>query len=489
MQVKHVAIACRISEDTEGRGEGVDDQETWGRDYAVEHFPGLPVVVYRDNNISATDRETERPDFERLTADIQAGLVAHIVCTERSRLIRDAAGWFDYVDDVLLPAGIEVLHTRARGVMHVDDLAADVDAVLGRREVRVLRKRVLNKHARLAEQGRPHGGRRLGFVSGRDEEGRSTLEIVEEEADALRWAADAVLSGASLSIVAREWERRALPHPRGGKGPWRPEVVKKSLMAPSIAGLRIHHGVLRPATWEPILDEATWRRVVAALEHRTTVVGTNGKPFGVPHRMRPPRRWLLTGGIAVCGRPECGSPLGAQYRSVYKGRSPMAYYQCLPPARGGCSRLGILAEKFEAEVERRLLEHLDELAEFKQALATDEHEAKRDGILVEMTAVDKRRRDLARRWAAGLETEAERDAAREVLDADEERLSKELADLPAPAVDVDPAAIREAWGEMTFYERRRVVEIFIKPGGIVVLPAQGRNRFNPDRIAPIAWRI
>jgi DNA invertase Pin-like site-specific DNA recombinase len=55
-----VAIYCRISIDREGRKEGVEAQERWGREYAAEHWPGTVVRVFVDNNLSAA-RDDRRP--------------------------------------------------------------------------------------------------------------------------------------------------------------------------------------------------------------------------------------------------------------------------------------------------------------------------------------------------------------------------------------------------------------------------------------------
>jgi len=43
--VGHVALYCRISRDRNGRAEGAEAQEKWGRDYAAGAWPDAPVVV------------------------------------------------------------------------------------------------------------------------------------------------------------------------------------------------------------------------------------------------------------------------------------------------------------------------------------------------------------------------------------------------------------------------------------------------------------
>src|SRR4029453_16429738 len=50
--VNTAGIYARISIDKSGRKEGVEAQEKWGRAYAAEHWPGFPVRVFKDNNLS-----------------------------------------------------------------------------------------------------------------------------------------------------------------------------------------------------------------------------------------------------------------------------------------------------------------------------------------------------------------------------------------------------------------------------------------------------
>lgn len=55
IMIKYVALYCRISKDKRGRVEGVRNQEKWGREYAEVLWPGVAIVVFADNNISAAE--------------------------------------------------------------------------------------------------------------------------------------------------------------------------------------------------------------------------------------------------------------------------------------------------------------------------------------------------------------------------------------------------------------------------------------------------
>jgi hypothetical protein len=299
--------------------------------------------------------------------------------------------------------------------------------------------------------------------------GEATLEIVDTEAAVIREAAERILAGWSLVAIARDWNDRDIPRRRGGKA-WSEKTVRQVVTKPSVAGIRVHKGTSRRATWAPILGESTWQAVRATLDAR----------WAAQARGRARRRFLLTGGVATCGR--CGAGLIAQQRK-YSGRT-VPYYLCPSPTRGGCSRLGVVAEPFEDYVAGMLLDELDKAA-MHEALAHDDHEIQRAALMQDLTAVDVRRADLARRWATGALSGDEWDAAKAGLVAEQTRLSADLAALPPPAVDVDPQVIRAGWEAMTLDEHRQIIDMFITK--VIVAPAKpGARAFDPGRVT-VEW--
>jgi len=80
----HVALCCRIRQDKTGRAEGVEAQEKWGREYAMQTWAGVPVVLYGDNDISAANRDP-RLGYNRLRQAIRDGQVAHLCDPELER--------------------------------------------------------------------------------------------------------------------------------------------------------------------------------------------------------------------------------------------------------------------------------------------------------------------------------------------------------------------------------------------------------------------
>lgn len=460
--MRHVAIYARISRDPAGRVEGVDRQERWGRAYAAERWPSAPVLVFSDNNLSG-DRATHRPGLERLREAVRAGKVAHLWTVEQSRLARDELLWFELAAE-LLEAGIEEVHTDRDGIVRLDEVAG-IKAVLAAAERRRLRRRVQDALDDLAAQGRPPAGKHVAYRRVRGPDGKNTIEPIPEVAEAVRWAAEAVLSGWSLSAVARELDRRGIPTAKGGQ--WATHNVRSMLTAPTVAGLRVRRGeVLRPGTWQPILDVDTWRQLCARLERRPR---------------QPARRYLLSM-IARCGR--CGH--GLTGRMQRRPRRPAVPYYFCHPTTGGCGRVGVMVERLDPLVVDRLIAELEQREAFRSAMAEDALAERRRELARALEAVDERQVELARRWAAGRLPAAAWDAAREELDRERARLADELDALPRPTARVTAEEIRTGWAHLTVEEQRHVLGLYVDH--VVVEPRpRGGNRFDPTRVQ-IVWR-
>src|SRR6266566_1156926 len=285
MATKFIAciyIYCRISEDKQGRAEGVQAQEKWGREYAAEHWPGVPVKVFADNDLSAAKDDVVRPAFEEMREGIRRGECAHLLAVEQTRLTRREPEWFSLSAD-LFKAGVTEVHTKRNGIIDVEGVVAGIMAVLGAYEVKQLRKRVNDKLGELAQEGRPHGHtgfayrqrvrseelqRRLeqwwqargeardrgedmhrwkedhprpaGGAPVLDAEGRAAAEIDPERAEMVRWAAARILDGWTLTSVAREFRRQGVTGAYGGRI-WT-RSIRRMLITPAVAGFRVYRG-------------------------------------------------------------------------------------------------------------------------------------------------------------------------------------------------------------------------------------------------------
>lgn len=347
-------------------------------------------------------------------------------------------------------------------------LTARIKGSVARHESEQLARRVQRKIAERAESGAPHGRTAYGWRREQivDDQGRrlgSRDVIHPEQARVIRSAAAAILAGDSLrSVVGRlnaEGERingRPFTHP----------VLRDLLLRERNAGLRVHRGrVIGKAAWEPVLDEDTYRRLVAALTDpsRRTTPGSQV-------------RWLLSG-LARCGK--CGGPL----RGLLAGRD------------GRLSNSYVCTAGYHVRINCPELEDLVQglvvarLGQPDAAAALTRGDPEQAAAAREQHAAIRARLDLAAdSFAAGqidggqlaritgkLRPELERwEAAVRAASA-----APDLTDLAAPDV-------AERWSSLSLDRRRAVIRLLL--AGITVGPAAraGRQPFDPNRVR-VQW--
>jgi DNA invertase Pin-like site-specific DNA recombinase len=479
---RYAAIYCRLSPRPDGSYEGVEAQEDWGRVYAAKHWPGVPVRVYRDKGISAANGDT-RPGYEALRAAVAAGQVAHLWCVEQSRLERREAAWFTLAAE-LDGAGITEVHTNRDGIVRVRDEVAGIKAVLAAAEVRRSTMRVNDRLARNAANGDAPGSLPFGYRRATDEQGHSlkTYEVEPEQAQAIRDAAERVLRGWSLGHVAAELHSRGLRGAHGGK--LTHATVRNMITNPTVAGKRVHRGVIvGDGNWPAILDEGTWQACKAKVSGGRVVQRSDGGVYPVPSTRKPAaRRYLLTGGLAVCG--VCGAKLIASEVTRRGKRFPL--YQCHPNV-GGKACIGIMAQPLEDHVRDELLAALDKPAFLELLSGAEETDAERERLMAALAGIERQRRELAALWTQpGELTLAEWQTARDGLAEGEAHLHAALAELPAPLVDVEIGQVRDAWPNMTLDERREIIRLFIE-SVTIKRAVPGTRGFDSGRVA-ISWR-
>jgi site-specific DNA recombinase len=481
-----VGLYCRISVDRNGRREGVAAQEKWGREYAAQAWPGEPVRVFTDNDISAANGD-HRPGYEQLRDAIQSGDVAHVWAVEQSRLERRDVEWFQLAT-LLDAAGIGELHTRRDGIVVVRGLAAGIKALVNVDEVRTLKKRINDRLDANADAGQPAGAHVFGYRHGVNADGDKTLVIEPTEAEAIRWAASKILAGWSLANVAAGLRERGLRGVHGGR--LNPGSVRRAVTSPTIAGRRVHRGKdLGEGTgnWEPILDESTRLACAEKLTGDRTVTvaranGTEGSyTVGKAHRGHAAgRKYVLTGGLAICG--VCSAPLVGTMKQRKNDVTP---YLICHPTNGGKACVGIMLEPVEALVVDSLWAEVDR-PEFLDAVAKDEYQPHRDALADSLRTVERQRAELASLWSDGDLTAAEWRTARDGLTEREQTLRAELRELPPPLVNVDISTARESWPLMTLDERREFLRLFIS-SVTIQRAVKGTSGFDPNRVT-IEWR-
>jgi len=320
---RRMAIYCRISDDREGRQNGVDRQERQCRALAAKNGDEV-VAVYTDDDRSAYSGKP-RPDYQRMLAFLRAGHADGVYALAPTRFYRrldDGLEFFKLITEKSL-----VAETVKQGRYDLstadgrrDALRAAVDA---QHEAEQISERVRDAKADNLAKGEYRGGPRpFGYEA-------DGVTVREDEARHVRAATDAIIAGDSLRSVCRSLALqgvRTVPRrykqPDGTRGEpeareWTPTELRKMLLRPRNAGLIDHKGeIVGTASWDPLVPEERWRACKAILERperRTTT--SNG------------RKWLGSG-LYRCGTPGCSETMRCSTSGKGTQGARLPAYRC-----------------------------------------------------------------------------------------------------------------------------------------------------------------
>jgi DNA invertase Pin-like site-specific DNA recombinase len=472
-----IGIYARASRDKDDKRISVDRQVERCTKLAGERWPGAPVRVYVDNEISGADPDAVRPDYNRIIDDIRRGDLDEIVTHEQSRLTRQPTQWEELVV-TLTRAGISTVWTAQSGAVPVDAgnrLLGRIMAVIDAEEVERIKARQRAAAEQIRAEGRPGGGvAPYGYRKIEGDDKRPVLVIDDDQAAVIRRVSDAICDGYSLRSIAANLNRREVLPP-SGSGRWNPNVIRAMIIRPSQAGLRTRsvkekgrgerHEIVGPARWQPILTETRWRQTLDMLE-TSTVTGADGKTHTV-RRQQPgrPRRWLLTTGLGRCSR--CGNKLSAMGAS----EQDSVLFRCNP--RTGCGKLSIQpAEAVEGWVHRQLVDYLSANPKLAPALEGDDPEREQ---------LEERRRRAERDMteAVILKGDGEIDEVefRLMHSGAKKRRQQAQAELdarPVPEADIpDVDAIANQWEQLPLSRKQKALSHYIE--AVTVHPSTGNH--------------
>jgi site-specific DNA recombinase len=464
---RQAVIYARISSDREGAGLGADRQEADCR-ALVERLGWTVVAVFVDNDLSAYTGKP-RPGYLALLETLRAGTADAVVCWHTDRLHRSPVELEEYIA-ICEPRAIPTQTVKAGPL----DLATPSGRMVARQLGAVARYEVEHmierqQRARLQAVTDPNGGR---WTGGRRPYGYEAdgVTVIEAEAACVCWACQQVLAGVNLTRLAAGLNERGCRTSTGGL--WRPDTIRAVLLRPRNAGLMVHRGeVVGRAAWPALVDEDTWRAVVAVLTdpgRRTSL------PTG--------RRWLVSGigRCGVCGGPVRVTAVGRKSR----GKPQKPGFTC----RDGKHVVRDAAE-VDAFVEAVVLERLSrpdarDLLDRDSAGDTTE-------LHLEADQLRQRRKGLADAFADGAIDAAQLRSGSERLRVRLEAVEAEIAArsrgsvLAGVADAPDPAKV---WAKLDLGRRRAIVDVLVE---VTILPGRkgrrpgwqaGESYFDPTTI-------
>ena len=460
------AIYARVSQDSRGQGRSVQEQEQECRAWLDRE--GWEVAgVWKDNDVSAS-RYTQktRPGWQALTAQIDNGGIEALIVWEPSRATRDRRVW------ATLAATCEERGIRFGCNGRLYDLNDPDDAfqldlyfALASRESGTTRKRVLRAMRGAAAEGRPHGKLLYGYRRVY-REGRAGPELVEQIVDknkaaVVREAAQRIMQGESLYKVARDFNERTVPAPRGAT--WDPTQIKRLCVNPAYIAKRTHKGVVvGDGLWPAILDEQTHYTCVSRL---TAPERLSHDGRGVQH---------LLSGVAVCG--VCDGRVRVQ-----KNRSHRAY-MCIDGFH--VSRKKEYVDDLVTAVVTARLSRPD-LADLIAPDQSDDDATIAANELAELRARLNGFYDEAA--TGGLSPSALARIESRLLPQIAAAEKKAHRSHTAPLLDaVAGADAEQRWVKLSLEQRREVIGLLC---AVRILPARrGARTFDPETVE-IAWRV
>lgn len=471
-------IYARISQDSEGQGQGVRRQIE-DCEARAQQLDWTVIDRYVDNDISAT-RSRSRPEYQRLMADLRNGRIEGLIVWAIDRLTRTPRELEDIIDLaerrglklVNLRGDIDLATSQGRGM-------ARMLGTFARMETEAMSTRLQRKYEDKARKGEPHGyppyGFERRFVSQDDARRPGAVKldfVVPEQADVIREAAARVLARESLRSIAGDLNRRAIASPKGGQ--WSSTILKQILVRPANAGLRVHRGqVIGKSASEAIYSPDLHDQLCSLLKDSSRKSNHVG----------PSPKYLLSG-LARCGL--CDGTLRRQVgRAVKPTRPDGATRQAPSYACSNCFRLRCAQEPLDDLISSLVVRRLSQ-SDARETFVTRDSAAAgsasdeiarlqlRLDALSEMYADDAINPETFRNSAAKLERR---------LEVAKAQLS---ASTPSDSVLnlVTARSVREEWDGLPVSARREVLQSLME---VVILPAGSGKRFSPDRVQ-VRWR-
>jgi len=292
----------------------------------IERLGGIVLREFTDTDRTAYQQvggnRPVREDFDQMLAFLRSRPGTGVAAWHADRLLRNSEDTESLIR--LCAQGGHLVETPAGGSYDLSTASGRKrlrsDAIDAAYEVDHLTERVTAQKLEAAAAGLWLGGPvPLGWRKGPD----GSLELEPAEACAIATATAAILTGASVHSIAREWNAAGMTTKRGHE--WHPTEVRAVLLRARNAGLHVHQGELTgvKGNWPAIVTEDQWRacRAVLTDPERKTTPGNE-------------RRWLGSG-IYKCG--ECG--VGLIVSAVGgKGRPIRKVYRCRAGSRKHVAR-------------------------------------------------------------------------------------------------------------------------------------------------------
>ncbi len=350
---KVTALYCRLSieDGRDNESMSISNQKLMLKDYADKH--GLyPCEYYVDDGY--TGRNSNRPDFQRMLADIEKGRIGTVITKDLSRLARNYLESGSYIEVffpkynvryIAITDGVDSLTRQQMDITPFKNILNDMYS-------RDISKKVLAGIMTRSRQGKFCGGTPpYGLM--RDPADKGHLIINEEEAPVIRHIYELALNGYGNMRISKQLMEERVPITRVKTNTecdvnyyaWSVSRISTILRNPFYKGAHVvcktHQKAIRSNTYniipreereviedchEAIISKEDWDRVQELIDRRPPIMQGNSCPY---HN--------IFHGIVYCAT--CGRSMQVRYekvgrtdknRTTKKMREPIdkAYYIC-----------------------------------------------------------------------------------------------------------------------------------------------------------------
>lgn len=338
----HAALYIRLSkeDESEGPSQSVQNQESLLREFVQQHRLSV-YDTYVDDGWSGTN--FDRPDFQRMIADIESKKVNMVITKDLSRLGRDYILTGHYMERYFPEHRVRYISLLDGIDTGVDSTANDITpfrAIMNDMYAKDISKKIKSVKRDKQRKGQFIGGKPVyGYKMHPTE--KNKIVIDEEVAPIVRRIFALALSGMSCRNIATLLNQEGIPTPatyanlpvaRPGPytGLWSSERISDMLQNETYIGNMVQGRSMKisykskkclkqdPANWvvvegthEPLVDAETFRKVRLLVNSRRH---TRSRTYD-----------FLLKGLIFCH--ECGYPLAVLNRKNAKGEDVL-YFVC-----------------------------------------------------------------------------------------------------------------------------------------------------------------
>jgi site-specific DNA recombinase len=290
------------------------------------------IFVYVEEGWSA--KNINRPQLQKMLQDIKKGNIDVILVYKLDRLTRSVIDLYTLLkefenNNVSFRSATEVYDTStAMGRLFITLVAA-----LAQWEREQLVERVKVGLEQMVDEGKKPGAQELfGYKFDTD----FNCEIIEEEAELVRWMFELYADGYGYRAIADKLNERGIKTKRSGKD-WGTSSVRLILTNDMYIGVFRYGNKVRYNTHPPIINEALFQKVQKRMKSKKLTESRKGK--------------LMLTGILKCGHCDEHGMNGN-----YDKRDKKVYYRCVK-----CSR-----SASEGKVVDLILKELEKLISSKE---------------------------------------------------------------------------------------------------------------------------